>query len=91
MKRANRGSLGGLTFRRRGSSDSRQPVEQNGQAESLSDPKESCDLPDSLAIFNSPQARLFSLYRRTLFASPLGLLQMVLYQDIADTKVSGHR
>jgi len=74
MKRANRGSLGGLTFRRRGSSDSRQPVEQNGQAESLSDPKESCDLPDSLAIFNSPQARL-----------------LVLYQDIADAKVSGHR
>jgi hypothetical protein len=87
-------------------------VEQNGQAESLSDPKESCDLPDSLAIFNSPQARLFSLYRRTLFASPLAFLQMslptsvsldaprrvvdvdvllVLYQDIADTKVSGHR
>jgi hypothetical protein len=62
MKRANRGSLGGLTFRRRGRSDSRQPVEQNGQAESLSDPQESCDLPDSLAIFNSPQARLFSLY-----------------------------
>src|SRR5438445_4128167 len=39
MKRANRSSLGGLTLRRHGSSDSRQPVEQNGQAEFRSDPK----------------------------------------------------
>src|SRR5439155_1635358 len=96
MKRANRSSLGGLTFRRRGSSDSRQPVEQNGQAESRSDPKNRATRPTPSPSSTLHKLELFSLYRRTLFASLLDLLQMTsasldARRTVVDVDVLHHR
>src|SRR5438874_1924075 len=72
MKRANRSSLGGLTFRRRGSSDSRQPVEQNGQAESRSDPKNhaTARLPRHLQLSTSSSSSAVTVAPSSLHLSP---------------------
>jgi hypothetical protein len=72
MKRANRSSLGGLTLRRRGSSDSRQPVEQNGKAESRSDPKNhaTARLPRHLQLSTSSSSSAVTVAPSSLHLSP---------------------
>src|SRR3954447_6462058 len=78
------------------SDDSRQPVEQNGQAESRSDPKNRATRPTPSPSSTLHKLELFSLYRRTLFASPLALLQMTsasldARRTVVDVDVLQHR